>query len=91
MVIVQVNKFIQRFETEMVKSVVILKDFKTVINRQDDAIAMNTVNTALAHEHVDRRTKRIEELEDGNKELKDRVKVLERQVGEVPGGPLVTC
>ena len=89
--IVQVNEFIEQFETEMAKSVIILKDFESVIGKQDDTIAVNTANTALAHEWVDRRSTRIEKLEDDNKELKDKVKTLERQVGEVPGGLLVTC
>jgi len=91
LIVVQVNEFKETFKTEMAHSVVTLKNFEEVIGKQDDAIAVNAANTALAHERVDRRTKRIEELEDGNKELKDRVKTLERQVGEVPGGLLVTC
>ena len=85
------NEFIERFEMEMAKSVDILKNFEAIISKQDDAIAVNTANTALAHERVNRRTTRIEKLEDDNKELKDRVKTLERQVGEVPEGLLVTC
>ena len=85
------NEFIDQFQTEMAKSVLILKDFESVIGKQDNAIAVNTANTALAHERVDRRTTRIKKLEDDNKDLKDRVKILECQVGEVPGGLLVTC
>ena len=75
----------------MAKSVGILKNFKEAIGKQDDIIAVNTANTIQAHERIDHRTQRIEKLEDDNKELKDKVKTLERQVGEVPGGLLVTC
>ena len=75
----------------MAKSVSILKNFEENIARQDDILAVHTADVSQAHERIDRRTARIEKLEGDNKELKDKVKTLERQVGEVPGGPLVTC
>ena len=83
--------FIKRFNEEMAKSVAILKNFEENIGKQDDILAIHTVDVRQAHECIDRRTTRVEKLEDDNKELKDRVKSLERQVGEVPGGLLVTC
>ena len=75
----------------MAKSVSILKNFEENIAKQDDILAVHTADVSQAHERIDRRTTRIEKLEDSNKELKDKVKTLERQVGEVPGGLLVTC
>ena len=55
----------------MAKSVGILKNFEEAIGKQDDIIAVNTANTAQAHERIDCRTTRIEKLEDDNQELKD--------------------
>ena len=75
----------------MAKSVSILKNFEESIAKQDDILAVHTADVTQAHERIDRRTTRIEKLEDDNKDLKDRVKALECQVGEVPGGLLVTC
>ena len=75
----------------MAKSVSILKNFEENIPKQDDILAVHSANVSQAHERIDRRTTRIEKLEEDNKGLKDKVKTLERQVGEVPGGPLVTC
>jgi len=66
--------------------VVILKNFEDNIGKQDDILAVHTADVKQAHERIDRRTTRIEKLEDDNKELKDKVKTLERQVGGVPGG-----
>ena len=75
----------------MAKSVSILKNFEENIEKQDDILAVHTADVTQAHERINRRTTRIEKLEDDNKELKNKVKTLEHQVGEVPGGLLVTC
>ena len=69
----------------------ILKNFEENIVKQDDILAVHTADVSQAHERIDRRTTRIEKLEADNKDLKVQMRSLERQVGEVPGGPLVTC
>jgi len=74
----------------MAKCVDIFKTFEGRIEGQDTVIVVNTADVLLAHECVDRRTKRIVKSEEDIEALEKKVQTLERQVGEVPGGLLMT-
>jgi hypothetical protein len=74
------NEFKTVFQTEMVKSVGILKQFEDAIGNQDAVIAVNTSDVSLAHDRIDRRDKKSKKTVEDVEALEKKVRTLERQV-----------